>query len=111
MIKQHERRGRSSLEENIRCSWKTAQRGVSQTSFRTDRLWLPRTGRCKGKHISYSCVDLLVFVPLVTLPFQMSEELIWADPEHPEHPEHHPPGRAGSRRGAGTEQERRWEVM
>lgn len=87
MIKQHERGGRSSLEENLRCSWKTAQRGMSQTSFRTDRLWLPKMGRCKGKQIIYSCVDLLlVFVPLVTLPFQMSEELIWADPEDPEDP-------------------------
>lgn len=36
-------------------------------------------GHCKGKQIIYLCVDLvLVFVPLVTLPFQMSEDLIWA---------------------------------
>lgn len=36
-------------------------------------------GHCKGKQIIYLCVDLVVvFVPLVTLPFQMSEDLIWA---------------------------------
>lgn len=33
----------------------------------------------KAKQIIYSCVDLVVvFVPLVTLSFQMSEDLIWA---------------------------------
>lgn len=36
-------------------------------------------GHCKGKQIIYLCVDLVVvFVPLVTHPFQMSEDLIWA---------------------------------
>lgn len=35
-------------------------------------------GHCKGKQIIYLCVDLVVvFVPLVTIPFQMPEDLIW----------------------------------
>lgn len=42
-------------------------------------LRLAKMGHWKGKQIIYSCVDLVaVFVPLVTLPFQVSEDLIWA---------------------------------
>lgn len=51
----------------------------SQTCFRKDGLWFVKMGHWKGKQIIYSCVDLVVvFVPLVTLPFEMSKDLIWA---------------------------------
>lgn len=82
IIKQYNYKRNVRPQSNIKATrlFKTAPaRNESQTSFRKDGLWLAKMGHWKGKQIIYSCVDLMVvFVPLVTLPFQMSEELIWA---------------------------------
>lgn len=82
IIKQYNYKRNVRPQLNIKAThlFKTAPaRNESQTSFRKDGPWLAKMGRWKGKQIIYSCVDLMVvFVPLVTLPFQMSEDLIWA---------------------------------